>query len=135
VQQEYILVAMDYLSWYTDEFQGSRNDSENALPWPRQNVVIDGADVAVTAIPSQLKNAQSQLVIAQQQQIQLFPTPRTSTVEGLITEKTVGPMTKKFAFTGKGIANANAPIKIMSVEIFLKPLVSCSKTALNTYRV
>jgi len=134
-QQQFILLGMDYLSWFTEDFQGERTDSDNALPWPRKNVVLDQADIPSDQIPEQLKKALAQLVIEQQKRTLLFPKPRTSSVEGLVTEKKVGPLTKKFAFTGEGIASPVAPIKIMSVAVFLDRLLQggTSRT-LTTYR-
>ena len=128
VQEQQILKAMDYLFWFADQWQGVKTNASNALHWPRRYVSLDCAEFPSNSIPTQLKNAQAQLVVEQQARTLLWPKPRTSTIEGLVQEKTVGPLTKKFAFTGRGIANANAPIKIMSVSIFLDALLSNSKT-------
>lgn len=138
-QQQYLLRAMDYLSWYNEVFRGSRTIAGSFLPWPRKDISIDCEELDSNSIPLQLKNAQAQLVVEQQQRTRLFPKPRTSSVEGLVTQKTVGPLTKKFSFNGAGIASANAPVRIMSVHVFLLPLLkqgsSGSGKTLTSYRV
>ena len=134
-QEQFLLQAMDYLAWFTDLFQGSKTTTTNALPWPRQDVEIDDVAFDKDSIPSQLKNAQSQLAVEQRAGVILFPRPRTSSVEGLVTEKSVGTLKKKFAFTGEGIANAQAPIKIMGVYLFLKPLLKATNQVIRTVRL
>jgi len=118
----FLLRAMDYLEGRRDEFQGSKAVVDQSLQWPRVDVSIDCVELAVDTIPEELKRAQCQLVVEQQSRTKLYPTPRTSSVEGLVTQKTVGPLTKKFAFDGKGLADPSKGIVIASVEIFLKPL-------------
>lgn len=130
----FILKAMDYLAWYTNYFQGQPTEDDQALPWPRKNVCIDSVDVDKESIPVQLTKAQAQLVVSQQESIRLFPQPRTSSVQGLLTQKTLGPLTKKYAFTGDGLASASAPITIMPVHVFLKPLFKNLNPSLATFR-
>lgn len=118
----FLLKAMDYLEGRRMDFQGAKANSEQALQWPRVGVQIDCVDIAITLIPEELKKSQCQLVVEQQKRTILYPAPRTSSTEGMVTQKTVGPLTKKYAFDGKGAVNPNKPIIISSVEIFLLPL-------------
>lgn len=118
----FLLKAMDYLEGRRAEYQGSKSVATQSLQWPRQLVQVDCSDVAIDSIPEELKKAQCQLVVEQQKRTLLYPAPITSSIEGLVTQKTVGPLTKKYAFNGKGLANPTKPIIIASVEMFLLPL-------------
>lgn len=129
-----LLIAMDYLGDF--EYQGEKTSSENSLPWPRRNVYIQGGLFDEDAIPSLLVSAQCQLVVEQQKRTLLFPKAKTSTTEGFVTEKTVGPLTKKFAADGKGVASSSAVTTIASVLVFLKPLLASGNgKTLLTYRI
>ena len=80
-------------------------------------------------IPTNLKRAQCQLVVEQQKRTLLYPKPVVSISEGYVTEKTVGPLTKKFAAGTSGRATVGRPVVISSVEVFLKSVLdsdSCS---------
>jgi hypothetical protein len=118
----YLLRAMDYLESRRGDFQGLKAVEGQLLQWPRKDVHVDCQDLAVDSIPEELKKAQCQLVVEQQQRTRLYPAPRTSSVEGLVTHKQVGPLTKKFAFDGKATADPSKGVIIASVEIFLHPL-------------
>ncbi|MCC6271130.1 MAG: hypothetical protein IT190_07620 [Microbacteriaceae bacterium] len=118
----FLLKAMDYLEARRFDFQGAKANSEQSLQWPRVGTQIDCVDVAADAIPVELKKAQCQLVVEQQKRTILYPSPRTSTDTGFVTQKTVGPLTKKFSAVGDGAVNPNKPIIIASVEMFLLPL-------------
>ena len=138
-REVYLLRAMDYLESRRAIFQGSKTDPAQSLQWPREGAQIDCEDIANDVIPVELKRAQSQLVVEQQQGTKLFPTPRTSTTDGFVIEKTVGPLTKRWAPGGAGTVSPLIPIKIASVEIFLKPLTiagsCCGSSGLNTVRL
>jgi len=84
-----------------------------------------------TDIPKNLKFAQAQLVVEQQRGTRLWPKPITSSVEGFVTEKTIGPLTKKFQAGSNsnngvfgGRADPKEPVCIASVEMFLKSVLS-----------
>lgn len=117
----FLLRAMDYIEARRNDFQGSKVSADQSLQWPRKNVQIDCEDIEETVIPEELKKAQCQLVVEQQKRTLLFPKPRTSSNEGFVTQKTVGPLTKKFSPTD-GVANSVKPTIIASVEIFMHPL-------------
>lgn len=134
-QQQAIIAAMDYLTYFTDQWAGTRTADAQALPWPRESVYIDNVEQASDAIPEDLKKAQAQLVVEKNRGTLLFPEPLQSATEGLVIENTVGPLTKKFAFTGKGTANPLVPIKIASVWAYLDKLTGISSNALLTYRI
>ncbi len=134
VRQQQLLKAMDYLESQTGRFQGSKTLSTYSLPWPRKEVYIHGVLIDKHTIPIQLKNAQSQIVVELQAGTRLYPIPRTSSVEGFVTQKTIGPLTKKYAQDGLGTIASQLPIRIATVELFLKQLIGNSNSSLNTYR-
>lgn len=127
----FVIRGMDYLEGQL--FNGSRTNDDQALNWPRQNVFIDCELFDEESIPELLKKALAQLVIEQQLRTPLYPQPRTSAVEGFVTEKTVGPLTKKFTPIG-GMVSSLVPIKIASVEVFLRQLRCCAGS-LETVRI
>ncbi|WP_140920996.1 DnaT-like ssDNA-binding protein [Limnobaculum xujianqingii] len=57
--------AMDYLTG--QNWRGYRSSPEQALPWPRSGVIVDGVEVAADRIPSQLIQAQCRLAIEAQE--------------------------------------------------------------------
>lgn len=138
-KEKSLLKAMDYLESRRGEFQGSKTVGTQSLQWPRTGVSIDCNDLDSDVIPEELKKAQCQLVVEMQTGTRLYPSPRTSSIEGLVIEKTVGPLTKKFSANGYGLANSTKPVTIASVEIFILPLTvrggCCSGPWKETIRV
>ena len=99
-KEKFLVVAFDYLQFFLDE-----------------------CECEFTEIPVNLKRAQAQLVVEQQKRTLLFPKPITSSTEGYVTEKTVGPLTKKFAANSYGRARVGRPVLIASVNLFLKSVL------------
>lgn len=131
-----LLKSMQYLESFRSRFKGSKVASTQSLQWPRIDVVIDGFDVLETTIPVELKNMQCQLAVEQIAGKPLFPLPKTSTSEGAVIEKTIGPLTKKFASPSKSYPQVSTyePIVFASVQIYLNVLLkSCQY--LETVRV
>lgn len=126
VKEQFAIQAMDYLE--SIRYQGSKVDAlTQFLQWPRKDVLIDDVDFAEDAIPTELKYAQCQLVVSLQAGIVLWPKPVTSISEGVVTEKTIGPITKKFsASKSRGeVANPRSRIVIAQVEAYLSKLIGC----------
>jgi hypothetical protein len=126
-----ILRAMDYIE--ARPFQGKKYLADQALQWPRDLVYIDGYLIGVDVIPANLKKALCQLVVEQVAGVPLYPEAKTSTTVGNITRETVGPLTTEYSAVGT--VASSSPIKIASVELFLKPLLSGCGNALQTIRV
>lgn len=63
---EMLLVqAMDYLAGQS--WRGSRSSTEQAQPWPRSGVVVDGVLLASDKIPLQIIQAQCRLAVESQE--------------------------------------------------------------------
>ena len=135
LQEQAALRAMDYLE--SIRFQGSKvNAALQTLQWPRKDVLIDCVDFAENQIPLALKNAQAQLIVSLQAGIPLWPMPITSISEGMVIEKTVGPLTKKWSANKSNgeVANPRTRIIIAQVEVFLNKLTQHLRRLTTTTR-
>ena len=106
-----LVLAADYLSALEEEFQGSRVDAAQELPWPRSGVIIYGEDVAEDSIPKILKQAQCQLAFdASENDLQATGSGR------VILEEGVGPLRTKFDTDGASNPQVNptAALKILA---------------------
>ncbi|HEY0684760.1 MAG TPA: DnaT-like ssDNA-binding protein [Steroidobacter sp.] len=92
-----LMKAMDYMRG--KEYVGDRATKEQALDWPRVNVVVEGFPYASTELPRQVEQAQCALAIAAQR-VDLLPNTPANT-SGPISERTVGPITTKYSNTGR----------------------------------
>lgn len=57
-----LINSMDYLE--TRDFKGIKRTRDQALQWPRVDVVVDGYYVDADSIPQDLKNAQMQIALS-----------------------------------------------------------------------
>lgn len=115
-----LIKAFDYVETKECEFQGVRVFAESAFP--RIGVIINGVEIAETAIPNLLLAANGQLVIAQSNGIDITP---NFIAADYVTEEKVGPLTTKFADPLKvGISP-----KLGAVDAALAPLFgACAST-------
>lgn len=118
VLEGYLIQAMDWIESHRNQFKGSIVDSTQALQFPRKNMLIDGFLFSSTAIPQELLDLQSQLVVEIQSGVDLFVT----VIEPFITEETVGPIRTKFSEKSGGV-NVNS---LPNVDIFLNVLTKSS---------
>lgn len=88
-----ILQAGDLLRGITD-WKGELVSDLQEMPFPRTNVYVGKTLWDSTVIPLDLKKAQVQLVIAMYSQDLDF---NSVTPGGVVTERTVGPITTKFS--------------------------------------
>src|SRR6187431_658285 len=93
-----IIVGMDYLEAKECEFQGWRTYEDQALSWPRTGVILNCKAYPTDAIPSQLKGALAQLVMAQEAGIDIAP--NTSADDFIVSAK-VGPLSVQLADPSK----------------------------------
>lgn len=121
-KEQFAIQAMDYLE--SIRYGGDKVSSTQSLQWPRKNAFVDCVAFAENAIPEQLKLAQCQLIVSLNAGILLWPKPVTSTNEGAVIQKTVGPLTKKFDRKGQ-IASSRSRIVIAQVEAYLSQIIGC----------
>lgn len=110
-----LLRAMDYMRG--KEYVGDRATKAQALDWPRVNVVVDGFPFASTELPRQVEQAQCALAIAAQT-VDLLPNTPANT-SGPVSERTIGPITTKYANTGR-ISQVPA---IASADVILRTIL------------
>ena len=127
--EQQLIAAMDYLEAQRKKFQGSKTSAEQALQWPRTDVLIDCNEVASTFIPNELKNAQIQLAIEVSKGVDLMPTRQGAFVK---LEK-VGPIQTEYS---ERIGTGLTP-DMTAVELLLAPLFkACGQGfALSSVRV
>jgi hypothetical protein len=119
---EKILVkATDYLESFRDKYKGYKLLGFGYLQWPRSGVVIDGFNLAQTALPVELKNAQAQLAIEISNAVDPLPTFTTGTGTSAIKREKVGDLEVEYAVTPDD--TQTAPI-ISKVDALLLPLLS-----------
>lgn len=128
-----LVSSFDYLQSYELKYQGLRTDpSVQNAAFPREGVVLFGADLDNDVIPQTLKDAQSQLVIEVQTQA-LMP----SDDGRFVTREKVDVLEVQYAEPLKG-ASAPSP-NFPAVEAFLEPLLKSSvsglASALTTIRI
>ena len=122
-EKEYlILKSMDYLESFS--YKGSRVDASQELSWPREDVIVDSLVLDDESIPLQLKNAQAQLCVEINANSKIYPDPIRESNIGVVTEKTVGPLKKKYSFVPS--VSSVKPIKFASVMIYLDKLLKSS---------
>lgn len=121
VIENQVALAMDYLESKRNNYQGLKTYPDQSLQFPRNYLVIDSNEFPNNAIPKELKNALSQLVIEIENGISILPTIN----EAPIKRETVGPITTEYAVNpGTGLE----PI-IFSVEALLQPLFKNSTSS------
>jgi hypothetical protein len=87
-----LIRGFDYIEAKECDFQGERVYAESAFP--RIGVVINGVEISESAIPNLLLAAQSQLVIAQANGIDIMP---NFVAADYVVKEKVGPLETTFA--------------------------------------
>ncbi len=111
-----MLLAMDYIESFNDQFKGVKTALANPLSFPRNRMKIDGYVVGSAVVPIMLKNAQCRASFEITNSIDLQPI-----IEGIaLQEDTVGPITTKYqdflqTVDGKRI--------VESVDSFIRPML------------
>lgn len=129
-----LIVGMDYLEARECDFQGYRTYDDQSLAWPRKCVLINCKAYASDAIPSQLKGALAQLVMAQEAGIDIAP---NSSSDDFITSAKVGPLSVSFADPTK-IKGGDLSPNLTAVNALLAPLFGTCESSgfsLKTNRV
>lgn len=130
----FLITATDYLSSFEFKFVGHRTTEGQSLSWPRTDAYYGSGCFRKLVcgpndIPTQIKSAQCQAVIAQASGLTLLPNISPT---DFVTEETVGPITTKYA---DPISAGIRPV-LSAVDIMLQPLLSVSSgRGLKTVRV
>lgn len=119
-----IIVGMDYIEALECQFQGSRTYDDQSLSWPRTDVYINCKALANNVIPTQLKGALAQLVMAQESGIDILP---NSSSDDFITSAKVGPLSVTLADPSK--FNSDLSPNLTAVDNLLAPLFGDCSTS------
>lgn len=111
-----------------DEYQGYRVNRTQALDFPRVGIIINRFGYASGELPPQLVEAQIIFAI-EAQSTNLLPTVKANAV-GSVVEKTVGPITTRYAAT----TAPNALPIVSAAEEVLKPLLRAKGGSIPLYR-
>lgn len=161
VKETFLIRAFDYLESMEPKFIGEKANADQETAWPRKPSTgccsnhyghndfkylsgnsIDGLTYEGNngfpfesdEIPNALKKATAQLVVELQAGTPLFAQPLTNSNQGLVTLIKLGPMEQRFSDSGRGLAASQGPIRIASVEQYLKSLLSNTGGGLKTIR-
>jgi len=132
-----LILASDYLEAQAINYQGIKTNEEadgteklQSLQWPRYGVYLDcSIDMFdQNTIPTQLKNAQMQLVVEQFNGINLFPTESGK----FVIDERIGPLVTKYSEKQA----TETSLQMTSVDTWLEPLFnSCGQSNLYSIRV
>ena len=118
--------AMDYLESLRDSYRGTRTNDDQALQWPRADVILlDGSEIGDDVIPDALKAAQCQLVIEIASGVKLFPSSQSLTI---LQSVKVGPIDLKYL-------PGESRLRIPAVDQLLEPLLYDAGITLKTLRI
>lgn len=125
------ILAMDYLSLFSDKWKGTKIDPQDRVPdWPRDGVWIDCVELDATVIPVKIKQAQMQLCIYQQAGVVLVP---NSNIEPFVTSEQIGPI--KTDYSEKIAYNAGPLPFLPIVDNLLAAYLGPSAVFVRTRRV
>lgn len=118
--------AFRFINGRENQMQGERVSADQTGCYPRECVTLYGKfDVASDAIPLQLKQAQAQLCIEQENGVDIEPTA----TEAALTRKKIGPLEWEW----DAGAATNSP-DMPKVDAFLEPLFKRGGFTLMTRR-
>ena len=108
-----IIKATDYIKSIRNRFKGQEIVIEQALPFPRYNVYVNGFNLPSNIIPRGIKDACCQLTIESSAGLDLMP---TTTGQITITEA-VGPLEVEYAEN----SSADGTLNFNAANALLKP--------------
>ena len=126
-----LIVAADYIGSKELQYQGDRSfPIAQSLSWPRIGAIIYTLEISPTSIPTNIVQAQCQLVIEQVNGENLFVNTNNSV---FVTEETVDVITTKFQRVSSE-TGSNAPV-FGKVDALLAPLLKSTIYGFRTVRV
>lgn len=111
-----------------DEFKGCRATRDQSLDFPRIGVCIERFSYSSSELPPMLIEAQCLFAIAANT-IDLLPIVKTN-APGAVIERTVGPITTKYADPGM----ISAAPKVQAAERVLAPLLKATGGSVRVVR-
>ena len=116
-KEECLILATDYMSFfYRARWKGYRTYTEQALDWPRAEVLIDNRQYYPNnSIPKEVKNACVELAL------RASIGELSSDQSRQVTQETIGPVTVKYD------EYSSPAVKYTSVDAMLAPYLAGSK--------
>lgn len=116
-----LIKAMDVLESYDARFVGTRVARDQALSWPRFDVVVNGWDYSSDELPSQLKQAQLTLALEVQDGVDHSnpPAPSLPVVEQAVE----GAVSVKYAAPSQGVSSRKVYASAGLIRTLLKTAV------------
>jgi len=121
-KEQALIRATDYMGVYSGGWKGTRTSYDQALDWPRYDVVANGYDVPSNIVPVPVANACAVLALkASAGELAPDLGPQTESVK-------VGPIEKKYA------AGARQQIKFQAVDSMLAPYLGAGAGQIKLIR-
>lgn len=129
IVEQLAIRAFDYINSFRTRYQGTKTTSTQNGQFPRENLQVDGFDIANNVVPNIVKQAQAELVNIGQT---INFTEATS--GAAIRRERVGPIETEFAVVDG--QSQSTQVDLPAVEALLKPLFkSGGAFALSIVRV
>ena len=129
--------AVDYLELFRDRYVGREVQSgAQALAWPRECAIVNGATIPNNVIPKRLKDAQCALVIEVATGTDLIPTTGAGTGGGgggALKREKIGPL--EFEYSEASEAAAGLLPTMPGVDALLRGLLNANGGPTRSYRV
>lgn len=127
----FAIKAADFLAMREPFMQGVRVSDAQTLPYPRDGVVINGAIVGNTTVPTAIKTAQILLAIAAHSGIDL--TPSKAGGDKFVIRQKLGPIEREFSEAA--YLNSGDLPTLPQVEALLYPYLKTARGPARAYRV
>ena len=124
-----LIIAVDYIESFRDDFSGTRTNDTGLLQFPRTNLYIDDVLIDADTVPQLVLNCQSQLCIELHNSIDINPTSDAG--EGYSIWEQVGPIIER---RSEKIGAAQTPT-MRKFESLLAPLLKQGSGAATVIRV
>lgn len=121
LREPLLILAMDYIEGYRDQFQGEKTNYLQSLQWPRHSVLVDGYDIGADTIPPELKNAQIEAAIL------VNSTPLLQSGATLNVQKEKADVLERTYFQG----GKWSALRTDNIDVWLNVLTSNNSSGIN----
>ena len=118
-----LILSMDYIESFRDQFKGDKTAFDQALQWPRHSVYIDGFPIDFDSIPQELKDAQMEAGIVNNSTTLL----KTGTNQNIQSEKLADMEVSYFS------GGSWESVQTDSIDVKLNVLLKTSSTGVNAW--